>query len=109
MALQSTSTSTALPLAAAALCGGALTYLFMKQTETKKEEAEQTTPATPSQRQEGPASGALARCPATAWPAGKPIRANPSVDYPLYDHVSAPAASFTAVCDMLIKEISGTS
>ena len=48
--------------------------------------------------------GALTKCPATAWPAGKPMLAKPA-DYPLYDHIKDPKGSFTKICDMLIAEV----
>ena len=49
-------------------------------------------------------SGALTDCPATSWPAGKPILASPA-DYPKYDYAGDPKGSFTKICDMLIAEI----
>jgi len=48
-------------------------------------------------------SGALTACPATAWPAGKPMLAKPA-DYPTYDP-SDPKGSFNKICDMLIDEV----
>ena len=48
--------------------------------------------------------GALTKCPATSWPAGKPMLANPA-NYPLYDHVKDPKGSFVKICDMLIAEV----
>jgi farnesyl diphosphate synthase len=49
-------------------------------------------------------TGALTKCPATAWPVGKPLLAKPA-DYPRYDHVNDPKGSFVAICDMLIAEV----
>lgn len=49
-------------------------------------------------------SGALTHCPATSWPAGKPMLASPA-DYPQYDHAGDPKGSFVKICDMLIAEI----
>ena len=49
-------------------------------------------------------AGALTKCPATAWPAGKPLLAKPA-DYPSYDHANDPKGSFNAICDMLIAEV----
>ena len=49
-------------------------------------------------------TGALTKCPATAWPVGKPLLAKPA-DYPRYDHVYDPKGSFVAICDMLIAEV----
>ena len=49
-------------------------------------------------------TGALTKCPATAWPVGKPMLAKPA-DYPRYDHVNDPKGSFVAICDMLIAEV----
>ena len=48
-------------------------------------------------------AGALTKCPATAWPAGKPLLAQPA-DYPDYD-LKDPKGSFNAICDMLIAEV----
>ena len=49
-------------------------------------------------------TGALTKCPATAWPVGKPLLAKPA-DYPCYNHVNDPTGSFVAICDMLIAEV----
>jgi len=49
-------------------------------------------------------SGALTTCPATSWPAGKPMLASPA-DYPTYDHTGDPKGSFMKICDMLIAEV----
>ena len=49
-------------------------------------------------------SGALPDCPATSWPAGKPMLASPS-DYPTYDHVNDPKGSFMKICDMMIADV----
>ena len=49
-------------------------------------------------------SGALPSCPATSWPAGKPMMASPAA-YPTYDHTGDPKGSFEKICDMLIAEI----
>ena len=48
-------------------------------------------------------AGALTKCPATAWPAGKPLLAQPA-DYAEYDQKD-PKGSFNAICDMLIAEV----
>lgn len=42
--------------------------------------------------------------PATSWPAGKPVLADPA-DYPEYDLERPPKESFEEICDMLIEEV----
>lgn len=49
-------------------------------------------------------AGALPDCPATSWPAGKPMLASPS-DYPTYDHANDPKGSFMKICDMMIADV----
>ena len=49
-------------------------------------------------------SGALTSCPATSWPAGKPMLTTPKA-YPKYNYERDPKGSFNKICDMLIAEI----
>jgi farnesyl diphosphate synthase len=52
----------------------------------------------------GTRKSAALRCPATSWPAGKPLLASPS-DYPIYDYTRDPKGSFMKINDMLIADV----
>jgi len=80
--MSSSSSATTLALAAGggALIGGVVTWLISRRNRLTNV------------------------CPATAWPAGKPVLSDPEA-YPLYDLSRPPKESFEGICDMLIDEL----